>query len=156
MARTRAMSAIVLAAVTSVTLILIAAVASASRPAVPVLGNAHAFPAGKGFGTVKPKTVYFGGDPTGKFTNLTWTGWGSARSKGKGKGYYPPPGKPVADAVRVPVDPCCLVTRLLQRASRLPAAGRDVRLQPPQREGRHPEHLLLARIRFEPAGAGPP
>jgi hypothetical protein len=103
MARTRAISAIVLAAVTSVTLILIPAVASASRPAVPVLGSAHAFPAGTGFGTVKPKTVYFGGDPTGKFTNLTWTGWGSAKSTGKGKGYYPPPGKPVADAVRVPV-----------------------------------------------------
>jgi hypothetical protein len=69
----------------------------------PVLGSAHAFSGGKGFGTVKPKTVYFGGDPTGNFTNLTWTRWGTAKSTGNGKGYYPPPGKPVADAVRVPV-----------------------------------------------------
>jgi hypothetical protein len=104
MARIRAIPAMILAAVTSVTLILIPQVASASRPAVPVLGSAHAFfPAGRGFGTVKPKTVYFGGDPTGLFTNLTWTAWGSARSTGRGKGYYPPPGKPVAAAVRVPV-----------------------------------------------------
>jgi hypothetical protein len=103
MTRTRVISLIVLAAATGVTLTMIPAVASASRPAVPVLGSAHAFSGGKGFGTVKPKTVYFGGDPTGNFTNLTWTRWGTAKSTGNGKGYYPPPGKPVADAVRVPV-----------------------------------------------------
>jgi hypothetical protein len=103
MARNRAIFAIALPAIASASLILIPAAASASRRAVPVLGSRHAFPAGVGFGTVKPKTVYFGGDPTGEFTNVGWTGWGNVQSTGKGKGSYPPPGKPVADAVRVPV-----------------------------------------------------
>jgi len=103
MIRNRVLSAIVLAAMTSTGVILIPAVASASRPPVPVLGSKQAFPAGTGFGTVKPKTVYFGGDPTGMFTSLTWTGWGNTKSTAKGNGYYPPPGKPVAGAVRVPV-----------------------------------------------------
>jgi hypothetical protein len=102
MGRTRAIAASVLAGL-STTLILIPAQASASGASVPVLGSAHAYPAGTGFGKVKPKTVYLGGDPTGKFTKLSWTGWGSAKSTGNGKGFYPPPGKPVAASVRVPV-----------------------------------------------------
>jgi len=70
----------------------------------PVLGSAKAYrPAGKGFGTVKPKTVFLGGDPTGLFTKLRWAGWGASKSTGTGSGYYPPPGKPTADAVKVPV-----------------------------------------------------
>jgi hypothetical protein len=74
----------------------------AAASSVPVLGAKSAFPAGKGFGSVKPKTVFLGGDPTGLFKNVTWSHWGSSKATGKGTGNYPPPGKPVADAVKVP------------------------------------------------------
>lgn len=76
-----------------------AALAASSRP---TLGS-HLGGATKGFGQVKPKTVELGGDPTGDVTKLTWKSWGTAVAVGTGRGYYPPPGKPVADAVSVPV-----------------------------------------------------
>jgi hypothetical protein len=68
----------------------------------PTLGS-HLGGAMKGFGVVKPKTVFLGGDPTGLVTKLTWKSWGSLVTLGTGTGYYPPPGKPVAAAVKVPV-----------------------------------------------------
>jgi hypothetical protein len=83
-------------------LIALPAGSAASSPA-PVLGSAKAFPSGKGFGKVKPTTVFLGGDPTGLFKSVTWAGWGASKSTGSGQGYYPPPGKPTADAVKVPV-----------------------------------------------------
>jgi hypothetical protein len=92
----------VVALATVIALIVIPA-GLASAGASPVLGNKKAFPSGKGFGSVKPKTVFLGGDPTGLFTKLTWNGWGKSKATGTGKGNYPPPGKPVADAVKVPV-----------------------------------------------------
>jgi hypothetical protein len=55
----------------------------------PVLGSKHAFPNGKGFGTVKPHTVFLGGDPTGRVTSITWHGWGATRSTGLGTGWCP-------------------------------------------------------------------
>ncbi len=104
MIRTLDISRVVLASVIGFMLIPISALASPAPAAVPVLGNAHAFsPAARGFGSIEPKLVYFGGDPTGRFTNLKWTHWGNAKSTGIGRGYFPPPGKPVASAVRVPV-----------------------------------------------------
>jgi hypothetical protein len=69
---------------------------------VPVLGSAHGFTGSKGLGTVKPKTVFLGGDPTGLFKNVTWIGWGSSTATGKGTGSYVPPGKPTAQAVKAP------------------------------------------------------
>ncbi len=58
---------------------------------------------GKGFGAVKPRTVYLGGNPTGDFQELGLHAWGEKRSVGYGRGYYPPPGRPLADAISVPV-----------------------------------------------------
>jgi hypothetical protein len=63
-----------------------AALASASTP---VLGSASAFQNGQGFGTVKPRTVFLGGDPTGRVESITWRGWGGARSSGFGTGWCP-------------------------------------------------------------------
>jgi len=102
MTRTPAVPMVVGAGTCIAALILIPS-GLAAPSAVPVLGSAHAFQAGKGFGAVKPRTVFLGGDPTGLFKSLTWTGWGKSKSTGHGKGYYPPPGKPTADAVQVPV-----------------------------------------------------
>ncbi len=71
--------------------------------ATPVLGSTHLARGGQGFGAVKPPTVFLGGDPTGLLQNVTWHAWGTSKATGDGTGYYPPPGKPVAAAVRVPV-----------------------------------------------------
>lgn len=62
--------------------------ASASAGA-PVLGAKGAFPNGKGFGSVKPRVVYLGGDPTGYVSAITWRHWGAARAVGFGQGWCP-------------------------------------------------------------------
>jgi hypothetical protein len=83
--------------------VLVATASVAAASSVPVLGSSQPFaPSGKGFGSVKPKTVFLGGDPTGLFKKLKWTGWGNSKATGKGKGFYDPPNKPGA-SVKVPV-----------------------------------------------------
>jgi hypothetical protein len=70
----------------------------------PVLGSASfGTPAAKGFGTVKPKTVFLGGDPTGLFSHLSWKNWGKPKATGHGTGFYDPPNKPVAASVKAKV-----------------------------------------------------
>ena len=56
---------------------------------VPVLGSKAAFQNGKGFGAVKPREVYLGGDPTGDVQSISWHHWGSQRSVGFGRGWCP-------------------------------------------------------------------
>lgn len=53
----------------------------------PVLGFKGAFRGGKGFGAVKPKVVYLGGDPTGRVQSVRWRAWGSSRATGVGQGW---------------------------------------------------------------------
>jgi len=60
-----------------------------ARSPVPVLGSKTAFSNGTGFGTVKPRTVYLGGDPTGQVKSITWRQWGSRRTVGFGQGWCP-------------------------------------------------------------------
>lgn len=74
-----------------------------ASPASPTLGSRHVAATAVGFGAVKPRTVSLGGDPTGDFAKISWQGWGGSRTVGYGRGYYSPPGKPVADAISVPV-----------------------------------------------------
>ncbi len=62
-----------------------------------VLGAKAFAPIGVGFGTVKPKEIFNGGDPSGLVQNITWTHWGSSTATATGKtsifkphgGYYP-------------------------------------------------------------------
>jgi hypothetical protein len=54
-----------------------------------VLGRAHAFPHGKGFGQVQPPRGYLGGDPTGDVTRVHWHTWGAAKATGFGVGWCP-------------------------------------------------------------------
>lgn len=75
----------------------------ANQPASPVLGSATAWQNGAGFGRVEPDEVYFGGDETGKFEQLTWSGWGSPTAVAKGYGYAPPLGAPNSASVQRPV-----------------------------------------------------
>ena len=83
---------------------LVCALPSAlGRNRTPVLGWKRAFPSGKGFGVVKPRTVYLGGDPTGNVASITWHNWGSGRAVGFGQGWCP--GRSVASGhpCRVPL-----------------------------------------------------
>lgn len=82
-----------------------AASAAAATPASghrPVLGSSKLFQLyGIGWGTVRPKEIYNGGDPNGDVTHITWHHWGSATAQGNGLGnqfepnggYYPKPVK---------------------------------------------------------------
>jgi hypothetical protein len=70
----------------------------------PVLGTtSFGAPAAVGFGLVKPKTVFLGGDPTGDFKHLSWQNWGKPKATGHGMGFYDPPGKSVAASVKAKV-----------------------------------------------------
>jgi hypothetical protein len=77
------------------------AVAVAAAGGKPTLGSRLS--GTKGFGHVKPPTVFLGGDPTGLVTELTWTSWGAPVAVALGSGFYTPPNKPTADSVKVPV-----------------------------------------------------
>ncbi len=80
-----------------VAVLLLAAPARAAD--APVLGSPDFFaPHATGFGTVAPRTLHNGGDPSGLISGIRWTGWGRtvAHSRGTGNifrpmgGYYPP------------------------------------------------------------------
>lgn len=68
------------------------------QAALPVLGQ----PAGifatnsKGFGEVRPSTVFNGGDPTGLVTDITWSSWGGSTATGTGTSDYVGPNQSVA------------------------------------------------------------
>jgi hypothetical protein len=84
-----------------------------SWPTVALAGSAHSQPTlglltgtfahGSGFGQVKPKEVYNGGDPTGLVTSITWHGWGGRQAVGTGRGLYVAPGQSVAGGTIEPV-----------------------------------------------------
>lgn len=93
----------VVAVVAVMSAALACAALAVAASSAPVLGSASAFMGGQGFGKVKPKTVFLGGDPTGLFKKLSWKDWGSSTATGTGSGFYPPPGKPTVDSVKVPV-----------------------------------------------------
>ena len=50
----------------------------------------------KGFGQVKPTTIFFGGDPTGLVCHIHWTSWGEQTAHGTGIGWYVGPRQGVA------------------------------------------------------------
>lgn len=68
----------------------------ATAPVRVVLGAKAFAPQGNGFGTVKPRKIFNGGDPSGLVSNITWSHWGSATATAAGKtsifkpqgGYY--------------------------------------------------------------------
>jgi hypothetical protein len=74
-----------------------AAAANAGRP-VPTLGLRTGLfgISGEGFGQVRPKEVYNGGDPTGLVTSITWHDWGQPQSAGTGRTVYVAPNQSVA------------------------------------------------------------
>jgi hypothetical protein len=83
-----------------------AAPAASARPdgSEPTLGvRTGTFFDGSGFGQVRPKEVYNGGDPTGLVTSITWHGWGGAQAVGTGRSDYVGPNQSVAGGTVEPV-----------------------------------------------------
>jgi|SRR5580704_8493554 hypothetical protein len=69
-------------------------VAQARRPA-PILGRRSA-PSQKGYGEVRPGTIFNGGDPTGLVQDVHWGHWGAGEAIGHGTGDFVWPGQSVA------------------------------------------------------------
>jgi hypothetical protein len=78
-------------------LALVAPAVDATAPAEIVLGAKAFAPVGAGFGTVKPRKIFNGGDPSGLVLDITWSRWGAPTATGTGKtaifkpsgGFYP-------------------------------------------------------------------
>jgi len=65
---------------------------------VPTLGRfAGVFINGVGFGQVRPKEIFNGGDPTGMVSHITWKSWGGPKAIGTGMALYVGPNQIVAD-----------------------------------------------------------
>jgi hypothetical protein len=72
------------------------ATASAGSTPTPVLSGGATMPDGvggggppaKGFGRVRPREIFFGGDPSGLVCHISWTSWGGQFAVGTGTGLY--------------------------------------------------------------------
>jgi WD40 repeat protein len=66
---------------------------------VPTLGRfAGAFAVnGVGFGQVRPKEIFNGGDPSGMISHITWKSWGGSRAIGTGRALYVGPNQAVVN-----------------------------------------------------------
>ena len=53
-----------------------------------------------GYGEVKPRRVFNGGDPTGLVTHIHWKHWGAKQAWGWGTGIFVWPGTSVAEGIR--------------------------------------------------------
>jgi hypothetical protein len=68
------------------------------QTAVPVLGRRAGLFGynSRGFGEVRPATVFNGGDPTGLVMDITWSSWGGSTAIGTGTSDYVGPNQTVA------------------------------------------------------------
>jgi hypothetical protein len=69
-----------------------------ARPAVesaPRLGSEY-HPGLTGFGLVRPKEIFLGGDPTGLVRHIHWSAWGTSQAVGSGEAEYDWPGTAAA------------------------------------------------------------
>lgn len=93
-------------ALVALTVLCALSASTAIAATAPVLGWKGAFSFGKGFGAVKPRTVYLGGDPTGDVKSISWPDWGTQRPYGYGMGWCPGSsvanGHPCQAALRAP------------------------------------------------------
>lgn len=87
----------------AITLVSAFAATASAALAQPILGP-KAYPyyqydglqGTKGFGQVKPRTIYYGGDPTGLVCGIQWQSWGGRVAHGTGIGWYVSPTEYVA------------------------------------------------------------
>ena len=70
---------------------------------VPTLGRfSGVFINGVGFGQVRPKEIFNGGDPTGMVSHITWKSWGGPKAIGTGTALYVGPNQIVANGTEEP------------------------------------------------------
>lgn len=84
--------------VTGALLVMSAAVAlaatatAATRPIVSPRADPYYRSGGlkgtEGFGQVKPRVIFYGGDPTGLVCDIHWHAWGGRVARGTGVGWY--------------------------------------------------------------------
>jgi hypothetical protein len=71
---------------------LVASAGAASAPIVSPKADPYYRYGGlsgtKGFGQVKPREIYYGGDPTGLVCRIHWHSWGGGTAHGTGVGWY--------------------------------------------------------------------
>jgi hypothetical protein len=82
-----------IATIAALVLGIATAASAAARP--PVLAGPWA-PGQQGYGHVKPRTVFNGGDPTGLIKMIHWTSWGRPRATGTGTALWVGPHQFVA------------------------------------------------------------
>lgn len=68
----------------------------------PTLGLVWGPGGQQGYGTVRPETVFNGGDPTGLVQHINWYSWGGATAVGTGTAEYVAPGQSVAQGTAQP------------------------------------------------------
>jgi hypothetical protein len=69
--------------------------AALSSGGAPRLGRSSS-PSQRGYGRVRPSTIFNGGDPTGFVGHIHWRGWGTSTATGTGEAEYVWPGTCVA------------------------------------------------------------
>jgi hypothetical protein len=78
--------------VTSIAVLLVATAAASIEPIVSPKADPYYRYGGlkgtKGFGRVKPREIYYGGDPTGLVCDIHWHSWGGRGARGTGVGWY--------------------------------------------------------------------
>lgn len=53
-----------------------------------VSANCQRWTRTQGFGQVKPREIFYGGDPTGLVCDIHWQSWGGRIARGTGVGWY--------------------------------------------------------------------
>lgn len=65
------------------------AVTTTTRPKpIPVLGRSGVYQDSVGFGQMKPRSIFLGGEAESAVVQITWTSWGAAQATGQGTGCY--------------------------------------------------------------------
>lgn len=80
--------------VTGLCLLAVTAAVDASQP--PILAGPWSSDQ-QGYGQVKPRKIYNGGDPTGLVNHIHWITWGNGRAIGAGSAEYVGPHQSVAE-----------------------------------------------------------
>jgi hypothetical protein len=82
----RTMLLLLLVATTSAA--LVANAAAATAPIVSPKADPYPTKGSVGFGQVKPREIFYGGDPTGLVCRIHWKSWGGSVARGSGVSLY--------------------------------------------------------------------
>ncbi|HUO74095.1 MAG TPA: hypothetical protein VMU39_25200 [Solirubrobacteraceae bacterium] len=83
---------LIILVVTAIAVVLVATATAAQQPIISPKADPYYRYDGlrgtKGFGLVKPREIYYGGDPTGLVCDIHWHSWGGRVARGTGVGWY--------------------------------------------------------------------